>query len=54
MRKKRHKEEQEAQAAANAAMGGGGSPRTKGSKVITAVADTKLSGTTRSKRFTEA
>ena len=55
MRKKKHKEEQEAAAAAGMPPPGG-SPLggTKGNKTITAVSDTRLSGTTRTKKFTEA
>lgn len=56
MRKKKHKEEVEAAAAAGMPPPGVGSPRggTKGNKVITAVSNTALSGTTRAKKFTEA
>lgn len=55
MRKKKYKEEQEA-AAAQGLPPPGSSPRTgtKGNKVLTAVSDTRLSGTTRAKRYTEA
>lgn len=54
MRKKKHKEEKEAAAAAGLPPPGS-SPRggVKGNKMLTAVSDTRLSGTTRSKRFTE-
>ena len=55
MRKKKHKEEQEAAAAAGLPPPGT-SPRagSKGNKVLTAVADTRLAGTQRAKRFTES
>lgn len=55
MRKKKHKEEQEAAAAAGLPPPGT-SPRagTKGNKSLMAVSDTRLSGTTRQKKFTEA
>ncbi len=57
MRKKKHKEDQEAAAAAGLPPPPvpGTSPRNaKGGKVLTAVADSRLAGTTRTKRFTEA
>ena len=55
MRKKKHKEEQEAAAAAGIPPAGQ-SPRagTKANKTLVAVSDTRLAGTTRSKKFTEA
>ena len=55
MRKKKYKEDQEAAAQAGLPPPGS-SPRagTKGNKTITAVADTRLSGTTRTKKFTES
>ena len=54
MRKKKHKEDLEAAAAAGLPPPGS-SPRagTKGNKTLMAVSDTRLSGTTRTKRFTE-
>ena len=56
MRKKKHKEDQEAREAAGLPPAGT-SPRaggTKSNKKLMAVSDTRLSGTTRQKQFTES